>query len=142
MRSGDLLSYLSMNCLLNGVLSCSRCYFVRIQSISQKFNSCVTDRRTDGPTDGRTNIPSYRDASTHLKKKPPPFSKSKIPAIQFICINCLSLKILSVDCLIKVLGRLKRNDPFLSWPSLGQGRTSREAHQFWNRDLPSGRREV
>ena len=41
----------------------SRCYFVRIQSISQKFNSCVTDRRTDG----RTYTPSYRDARTHLK---------------------------------------------------------------------------
>ena len=55
MRSGGLLSYLSMNCLLNGVLSYSQCYFVRIQSISQKFNSCVTDGRTDGPTDGPTD---------------------------------------------------------------------------------------
>ena len=54
MRSGDLLSYLSMNCLLNGGISCSRCYFVRIQSISQKFNSCVTDRRTDRRTDRHT----------------------------------------------------------------------------------------
>ena len=57
MRSGDLLSYLSMNCLLNGVLSCSRCYFVRIKSISQKFILCVTDGRT-----------SYKDARTHLLK--------------------------------------------------------------------------
>ena len=67
MRSGDLLAYLSLNRLLYGVLSCSRCYFVRIQSISQKFNSCVTDGPTDGPTDGRTDTPSYRDARTHLK---------------------------------------------------------------------------
>ena len=33
----------------------------------------VCDRRTDGPTDGRTDrrtdIPSYRDARTHLKKQ-------------------------------------------------------------------------
>ena len=39
--------------------------------ISQKFNSCVTDgrteRRTDGRTDGRTDTPFYRDARTHLK---------------------------------------------------------------------------
>ena len=28
----------------------------------------VCDGRTDGPTDGRTDIPSYRDAWTHLKK--------------------------------------------------------------------------
>ena len=34
-------------------------YFVRIRPISRKFNSCVTDRRTD--------TPSYRDARTHLK---------------------------------------------------------------------------
>ena len=47
MRSGDLLAYLSLNRLLNGVLSCSQCYFVRFRPISQKFNSCVTD----GPTD-------------------------------------------------------------------------------------------
>ena len=55
MRSGDLLAYLSLNRLLNGVLSCSRFYFVRIQSISQKFNSCVSDGRTDGRTDGQTH---------------------------------------------------------------------------------------
>ena len=54
MRSGDLLAYLYLNRLLNGVLSCPRCYFVRIQSISHKFNSCVTDGRTDGPTDRHT----------------------------------------------------------------------------------------
>ena len=28
----------------------------------------MTDRRTDGPTDGRTDTPSYRDARTHLKR--------------------------------------------------------------------------
>ena len=38
-----------------------QCYFVQIQPgnlISQKFNSCLTDGRTDTPT--------YRDARTHL----------------------------------------------------------------------------
>ena len=58
MRSGDLTAYLSLNCLSDGLVSCSRCYFVRIQLITEKFNSFVTDgrtdRRTDGPTDGRT----------------------------------------------------------------------------------------
>ena len=61
MRSGDLPAYLSLNCFLNGIVSCSRCYFVRIQPISQKFNLCVTDR----PTDRRTDKASYRDARTH-----------------------------------------------------------------------------
>ena len=77
--SGELPAFLSLNRLLNGILSYSWCYFVRIRPISQKFNSCVTDgrtdrrtdRRTDGPTDGRTDgrtdTPSYRDARTHLK---------------------------------------------------------------------------
>ena len=73
-RSGDLLAYLSLNRLLNGALLCSRCYFVRIQSISRKFNSCVTDGPTDGRTDGRTDgstvgrtdTPAYRDARTNL----------------------------------------------------------------------------
>ena len=62
MRSGDLIEYLSLNCLSNGIVSCSCCYFVYIQPrncISQKFNSCVTDgpmdRRTDGPMDRWTN---------------------------------------------------------------------------------------
>ena len=65
--SGELPAYLSLNSLLNGILSCSWCYFVRIRPISQKFNSFVTDQRTDGRTDGRTDTPSYRDARTHLK---------------------------------------------------------------------------
>ena len=39
------VAYLSLNRLLNGILSCSRCYFVQFQSISQKFNSCVTEER-------------------------------------------------------------------------------------------------
>ena len=63
MRSRWLLVYLSLNRLLNSILSCSWCYFVKIQLISQKFNVC------DGRTDGRTDIPSYRDARTHLKKR-------------------------------------------------------------------------
>ena len=68
MRSGDLLAYLSLNCLFNGVVSCSWWYFVQIQFVSQKFNSLGTDRRTDGRTDRRTDTPSYRDARTHPKR--------------------------------------------------------------------------
>ena len=67
MRSGDLLACVSLNCLLNRVVSCSWYYFAQIQPISQKFISCVTDRRTNGRTDGRTDTPSDRDARTHLK---------------------------------------------------------------------------
>ena len=59
MRSGELPAYLSLNQLLNGILSHSWCYSVQIWPISQKFNLCVTD----GPTD----TPSYRDTRTHLK---------------------------------------------------------------------------
>ena len=33
----------------NGIVSCSWCYFVQTQPISQKLNS-VMDRPTDGPT--------------------------------------------------------------------------------------------
>ena len=47
-------TYLSLNCLLNGIFSHSWCYFVQIWPMSQKFNSCVTDGLTDGPTDGHT----------------------------------------------------------------------------------------
>ena len=53
-RSGDLLAYLYLNGLSNGIVSCSKCYFVLIQPgnlISQKFNSCVMDRPMDGRTD-------------------------------------------------------------------------------------------
>ena len=40
-------------------------------SISAYFSEIqlVCDRRTDRPTDGRTDIPSYRDARTHLKRE-------------------------------------------------------------------------
>ena len=41
MRSGDLLAYLSLNHLLNGVLSCSRCYFVRISPFLIVLGSTV-----------------------------------------------------------------------------------------------------
>ena len=67
MRSGDLPAYLSLNRFLNGIFTGSPCYFVRIQLIFRKFNSCVTDGPTDGRTDGRTDTPSYIDAITHLK---------------------------------------------------------------------------
>ena len=54
-RSGDLPVYLFLNCLLNGIGSCSWCYFVHIQPISQIFNLCVTDRRTNGRTNWWTH---------------------------------------------------------------------------------------
>ena len=38
-------------------------------SISCILYKSVTYGRTDGPTDGRTDTPSYRDARTHLKTK-------------------------------------------------------------------------
>merc|ERR1711872_886305 len=51
-------------------------YHITLLKIGQirDFNSCVTDRRTDGrtdrrtdgPTDRRKDTPSYRDARTHL----------------------------------------------------------------------------
>ena len=63
MRSGDQPVYLSINRFLNVIVSCAWCSFVQIQSISQKFNSCVTNLRTDG----QTNTPSFRDAKTHLQ---------------------------------------------------------------------------
>ena len=50
MRSGDLLAYLYLNCLSNGIISCSRCYFVQIQPrnlISRKFNSNGDCQYTD-----------------------------------------------------------------------------------------------
>ena len=56
MRSGNLPAYLSLNRLLNGIVSCSRCYFVQIQPISKKFNSSVTDGPTDGRMDGHALI--------------------------------------------------------------------------------------
>ena len=36
-------------------------------SIFATFYESVTDGRTDGPMDRRTDRPSYRDARTHLK---------------------------------------------------------------------------
>ena len=36
-------------------------------AISCIFHKSITDIRTDGPTDRRTDTPSYRDARTHLK---------------------------------------------------------------------------
>ena len=58
MRSGGMPAYLSLNRLSNGIVLCSCCYFVHIRPTSQKFNSCVTYGRTDGPTDGRTDGPT------------------------------------------------------------------------------------
>ena len=69
MRSGDLPTYLSLNRLLNDLVLCSWCYFVQIQSISQKFISCVTDGWTDRRTDRQTDTSSFRDAWTHLKNR-------------------------------------------------------------------------
>ena len=68
MRSGDLPVYFALmhsqykwenyHCLIRNLLElsfkwhtfCSWCYFIRIHPISQKFNSCVTDLRTDWRT--------------------------------------------------------------------------------------------
>ena len=73
MRFDDLPAYLSLNRLLNGIDSTPGAVLFLIKPISQKSNSCVTDRPTDGPTDGRTDgrtdTPSYRDARTHLKTR-------------------------------------------------------------------------
>ena len=41
------------------------------------LDESVTDRRTDGPTDQRTDKASYRDARTHLKKLQQITSKSR-----------------------------------------------------------------
>ena len=65
MRFDGLPAYLSLNRLLhvNGLVSCSWCYFLQSQPISQKSNSCLTYGRTDR----RTDTPSHRDTRTHLK---------------------------------------------------------------------------
>ena len=39
----------------------------------------VCDGRTDGPTDRRTDTPSYRDARTHLKIRKSPSPAAKLP---------------------------------------------------------------
>ena len=100
MRSGDLPAYLSLNGPSNGnfmllMLFCSILAYISSRwpqyhvlsailfHISDIFDiseiQLVCDRRTDGPTDGRTDRPtdrrtdgrtdrpSYRDARTHLK---------------------------------------------------------------------------
>ena len=63
MRFGDLPAYSSRNCLSNSIDSCSSCYFVQIQPISEKFNC---DRRNDRQTDGPTNGPTDGRENTHL----------------------------------------------------------------------------
>ena len=49
-----------------------RCIPILHYAIFSDFYKSVTDRRpnrlTDGPTDRRTDTPSYRDARTHLKR--------------------------------------------------------------------------
>ena len=54
-------------------VSCSQCYFVQIQPISQKLILCVTVGLTVAMTDRRaewrTDTPSESDARTHLKKR-------------------------------------------------------------------------
>ena len=69
MRSGDLLVYLYLNGLSNGIVYCSWCYFVQIQSgnlFSQKFNSCVTDERMDTPS---CRIQRFEDAPKDWNKR-------------------------------------------------------------------------
>ena len=63
MRSGDLPAYLSLNCVSNGIFVLSRWSFVQFRPNFQKFNLCVTYRRTDGRTDWRTD--RRTDGRTH-----------------------------------------------------------------------------
>ena len=78
MRSGDLLVYLSLNCLFNGIAHVPDAILLKISPFLRNSTRVwrtdgptdgPTDRRTDGRTDGRTDTPSYRDARTHLKTK-------------------------------------------------------------------------
>ena len=68
MRFGDL------KCLVNGTVSCSWCYFVQIQPISHKFNSCVvrlTNRRTDTPA---YRLQRCENASKNKEISPPVYT--------------------------------------------------------------------
>ncbi len=51
-------------------------------SISCIFHKSIIYRRTNGPTDGRTDMTSYRDARTHLKttKRPTDWSERQWPS--------------------------------------------------------------
>ena len=64
MRLSYLPACLSLNCFLDAILafeSSFKSYTFSFPMLfcsiffAQKFNSCATDRRTDGPTDGRTH---------------------------------------------------------------------------------------
>ena len=68
------------------IFSYSWCCFVQIWHISVKFNSLW---RTDRQTGPRTDIPSYRDARTHLIRKLVPYalgvlSKTVIPVFDYV----------------------------------------------------------
>ena len=45
------------------------CFLVKFTDGKELVKDRRTDRRTDGPTNERTDRPSYRDARTHLKRE-------------------------------------------------------------------------
>ena len=53
MGSDVLVAYLTRNCQSDGIMPCSWCYFIPIQSKNPIFQ-----QRTDGPTDGRIDGPT------------------------------------------------------------------------------------
>ena len=46
----------------------SKSFRIRNRPFFINFDESVTDQRTNGPTNGRTDKASYRDARTHLKR--------------------------------------------------------------------------
>ena len=63
---------LSVVFFFNGIISCSFCYFVQIQRenpISQKLNSCLTDRPMDGPAHPKAVCISFAVTILLLPKK-------------------------------------------------------------------------
>ena len=65
MRSGDLLAYL----YLNGLFNVRDAILFKFRPETTFLRNSTRVGRTDGPMDGRTDTPSYRDASMHLKRK-------------------------------------------------------------------------
>ena len=67
----------------------------------------VTDIRTDGHTDGRTDKPFYRDARTHLKRPDMTgtiqSSTIKDLLIPFVFDGMVSIKTLPISCFSTLL---------------------------------------
>ena len=107
MRSRELLAYLSLNCLSNGILSYSDAILLEFGPFLRNSTMCDgrtdgrkngrTEERTDGQTDRRMDTPSYRDARTHRKvtyrnlrnKRAPP---NKRPPSLFVFANDIEFK--------------------------------------------------